>query len=198
MPALKLFPLLSSLPSNSPETDFFIQGVKSHFETDRRFHQSDFFKKQSEFLKQQFIHRSVSSPGFRLFFVSHILSEMLLDRVLLLESREHGEAFYNTLAQVDMDNLHSCFQHIPSYQKKNMMEFLNRFTTSRYLFTYTEDEALLFALNRVCKSAGTGSLESKHLPDFRQIISIAEKEMQKEYIDFFNHFDPSLNTNTLL
>ena len=185
LPHLRLFGIVPGLAHSGPVEESMKHGMLRHFEVDKKFHSSSFMLNYSSLLKERFMSSEAGKSGARMFFVSHILTEMLLDRVLLVHEPALGTEFYDLLARIDTEVITGLFRSHPEYQPERFTEFFHRFRDSRYLFSYLETEGLFYALNRICKNIGTPGFAAEHFSAFKEITTQAEKMMAGEYLKLF-------------
>lgn len=182
---LRLNSISVNPPVENPLAENVRRGIIRHINTDKHFHNSDFFHKHSSRLKLEFLSNNLNRPGIRLSFISHILIEMILDRLLLIMEPEIGKEFYSDLSKVNEDVLHFLFQGNPNYSHPDFCFHFKRFQESRYLLSYIENKNLFYAVNRVCKNIGTPSFEGADYKIFELAIGETEHKMKSDFINFF-------------
>jgi len=156
-------------------------GTLKHIQRDAHFHGSQFFKKASSRIGGM-VGAAFNEAGIpRVWWGAHLLTEMMLDRVLIKENPELIGRFYE-----DLEN--SSEQIVGEYMTKNGIvntsEFfkrLNRFRELRYLLRYTEDDAMVFSLSRVYLYAGV----SPEWNSAQAALVIPQMEPVEQEIAFF-------------
>ncbi len=166
---------LALLPESAPLT----QGIGVHLHTDKYFHNSSYFT--SVVQQNAALFRQVEWPSqFRHgWFFAHVVSEMLLDRVILRQEKWLADDFYIQLSAVNKATLQALFRYKGWNTAMNgFWDYLQRFVQSRYLFTYEDDSHLLYALNRVGNRVGLSLFGEPHrtalvhmLPKMEQIVA---------------------------
>ena len=130
-------------------------GIALHVATDRYFHASAWFHEHEVVLKQ--VWDELRLPGrhqYRYFF-THVLLEMLLDRVMIRRKPELLGQLYESLSRVDRATLTAFFRYKGGEKfEPQSWQFLQRFVESAYLYEYTDNSRLLFALDRVAHRVG--------------------------------------------
>jgi hypothetical protein len=150
-------------------------GVLKHFERDKHFHQSIFFKETYQACHEitKNIFQNTNIPRF--YFALHVLIEMILDKVLINEDENKLHEFYK--------QLELCKPEIPSllelinHQNPNLfLERYNRFLESKYLFKYLNDFGIVYGLNRIYIQVNAYQLEwnEKQKNELEKLVSIIE------------------------
>ncbi len=161
------------------------EGYQQHFAADAQFHNSELFVKHSKRLRKEFEVHGLNQPGIRLFFVGHVLLEMLLDRHIIKTRREIADQFYEQLNLVNESDIESFFEFTGDKIPYSFLEFFGKFKNSRYLYSYAEDNGMFFALNRLLRRTGQPEFELDHEAAFNELIRREEIGMAKEIEDFF-------------
>jgi acyl carrier protein phosphodiesterase len=160
-------------------------GIEKHVSADKVFHSSEFFKENTTFIRQQLELHKEHFDGIRLFFLAHIMLELMLDRLILKKSVEVGHNFYNQLAEVPRPELVSSLQKAVQPDFGRFFEFFDRFLESRWIFEYVQDDKLTYALNRIMGRGGQAELLATSHQPLVEVIAVVEDKLQKEYQDFF-------------
>jgi hypothetical protein len=123
-------------------------GVIKHFERDKHFHQSIFFKDTyqacHEITKNTF--QKIHIPRF--YFALHVLIEMILDKVLISEDESKLHEFYDQL-ELCKPEIHGLLEQINHQNPNLFLERYDRFLESKYLFKYLNDSGIVYGLNRI-------------------------------------------------
>ncbi|MBC8343875.1 MAG: hypothetical protein ISR55_11320 [Bacteroidetes bacterium] len=160
-----------------------LKGVLQHYELDALFHQSNFFTKHTKYIKSLFKVTQIETERNRKHFLSHILLELVIDRVIIKNEEHILDLFYKDLDQVDIIKIGELFHREDPELIKSFCNFFDKFRSKRYLYKYTSNEAIIFVLNKVLERVG--------LPIFNE-VQILEKldesiTITEQYID--NHYD---------
>src|SRR5262245_43930521 len=91
-------PLLADDSRDCAET---AAGILRHFADDDWFHSTRAFALTTAELTQRFAQLLAGDDGMRPGFLGHIVTEMLLDSVLIAEAPQHLDTYYATLARVN-------------------------------------------------------------------------------------------------
>lgn len=139
----------SQLQWNLPSHNSLKEGVEKHFYRDEVFHVCDYFKsKDKEVLV--YLNPIFKSLGLnRTFLASHVLVELLIDRVLIKENQNRLKLFYEELIATDK-SLIAEFLLLNGYSNtERFFEVLQRFLELQYLFMYLDDEKIIYSLSKV-------------------------------------------------
>jgi len=114
-----------------------LAGLKLHLEADRHFHNSTLFTAGMAIWKQGLEPEKVGYS--KTFFLHHLLFEMWLDRLLLIENPDAGKNMYLHLNQVqfaDLENFTSLFyQDLSGKVYRTFLGFLKR----KFILSYTSN-----------------------------------------------------------
>lgn len=125
------------------------KGVMKHHRMDRFFHNSRFFDHHAQNIKELLKSRGLENPGYRMFFISHIFLEILLDRVLIQKNKKLLETFYEELFTLKNDRIEFFFKQLKVPAHSNFFSFLGRFQKDKFLYNYLDSQGIIYALNRI-------------------------------------------------
>jgi hypothetical protein len=140
-------------PDNQPGFYNLNQGSKRHYSRDATFHNSEFFTQNSKLLEELFIQYNFPKEGQRIWFVEHILLELLLDRALIRKHRDVLEDFYDSLRQTKLQTIIDFLAHSGKDGSTGFSRFWNGFLDAEYLQYYLVDEKFIYSLNRIFQRA---------------------------------------------
>jgi len=162
-------------------------GMLQHQETDRQFHASLFFTHAIPDIRKIFEKNGLKLPGVRLFFVAHIMLELMLDRLILLDSMAYADNFYSDINKVDVEQITEFFQVDTMNGEYNFSGFFQKFRDAKYIYNYVGDENFIYALNRIMKRAAQPVFEGENIVAlFKNAIFEVEKYLAPDYL---RHFD---------
>lgn len=169
---------------DDPEAFLIWQGFQQHLKADALFHNTEFFTGQTKNIRFVLERTGLVQPGLRLFFVAHVLLEILLDRIIIKKYPEIPDRFYNDLDVIGEDTVSSFFANMDSQVPDRLFRMLARFKEHRYLYSYVDDERLFFALNRIMERGGQIPYPDSVLP----VFSMAVAEMESTLFPLFEEF----------
>ena len=140
-----------SLPPASSQQLSFTLGARQHLQDDDWFHQQRSFVEVSTEMAIAFRTALGPDDNFRAGFLGHIVTEMLLDRMLISRYPERLEAYYQQLATINPDFLCDWVSAIATRRPERLPELFPRFLRERFLFDYLEFDKLRFRLNQVMR-----------------------------------------------
>lgn len=137
-------------------------GVSVHLATDAAFHKSAAFAGA-----QQEVSALLAEAGFegirvRRFFAAHVLTEMVLDAVLLRQEPALADEFYEAFADADRVAVTQWAETITGKPLPNLLDVLTRFARSRYLRGYAEDGSVATGFSNLCRRAGQDTFEGEN------------------------------------
>lgn len=135
---------------NNPKMQSIYRGWARHTETDRYFHNSDFFYTHTHELKI-LLAPTVEGTEIRPSFLSHIGLELLLDHLLLHNNRIHEADFYEYLAMADRDTVHRFLSLCAVKDTAFFFDYFDNFLKARYVGEYRDHRNLVTAMINICR-----------------------------------------------
>lgn len=160
-----------------------VEGCVKHQLTDKNFHNSIFFEQVNQEIKK--LLTSGEAEFKRIFFVYHILTEMLLDRYLLKKYPLLGEEFYQSLNDCDEKILYNFLLkfNVEPAAIQRFIEFFNHFRNSKFLMAYVDNEKFIYSLNRILTRMQVDSLDEVKQKQIIFVIGASEKLMDQKFQD---------------
>jgi hypothetical protein len=150
-------------------------GVLQHLQDDQWFHDSRAFIETSSELTRLFRDLLGPEDGFRPGFLGHIVTELLLDAVLIEQNPRLLDDYYTVLRELDHARIEATVNRMSKFSTDRLAEFIPLFVESRFLFDYLEPKALLFRLNQVMRR-----IKLKQLPDRTCRVLAAGREIVEQ------------------
>lgn len=184
----KLAPLHAA--EESEPLEWLRKGANQHFARDKRFHASAYFeetgKRMTSLIKPVFVDAGIP----RYYFAAHVLTEMLIDRVLLKEEPTLGPDFYHDMELADTGITTQFLQKQGVIGVDAFHERFIRFKQAKYLLQYVNDDAMVYSLNRIYMFTKADSeWSSGQFASVRAVIPAAESvifenlsELKKEML----------------
>ncbi len=173
-------PINHSFPVREQNVNEIYAGFQQHVAADASFHNSEIFDTHTRRLRQELETQGLNQPGIKLFFVAHVMLEMMIDRHIIITRRHIAEQFYTDISMVAEDDIHSFFRGSGNATPDRFFEYFNRFKESQYLYRYAEDEGLFYALNRLLKRTGQPEFEQPFESLLNQLVKKEEIAMAGE------------------
>lgn len=165
----KRMPLIMEHEGTQAELSFY-NGVMRHFEVDRIFHTSDFFKQEVRILCDEFNQVVGERKVQRDFFVAHILFELALDKVLIHQNSTLVDDFYTHLNSRSLDEIVRLTEWVTHTPMPSYNGYLRKFIHRKYLYNYTDWEHVLFILKRIIQGVGIRDTQYLFQPAFRELV----------------------------
>jgi hypothetical protein len=153
-------------------------GSCRHLERDKQFHRSEFFKQGEAELRTLFKEHNLGNQIPRIWLASHLVLELMLDRVLMKQHPELLDRFYESMEKTEsraLDQLlHASLQSTdPVFHSR-----WERFVELKYLYHYTDDDAFTYSLMRIYMGAGvSGEWNSEARNAMNSLIPAAEERI---------------------
>jgi hypothetical protein len=137
---------LQHVDSDDDELRRVAMGILRHIEDDRWFHTTEAFVDTNLCLAVELREWLPGDAGFRPTFVSHILIEMFLDAFWIDEDRGTAERYYGAIEATGYATIQRCVNTITGQPTERLIEVMERFVASRFLYDYLDHDRLLFRL----------------------------------------------------
>lgn len=134
-----------------------LEGCKKHYEADGWFHESVYFKHSCQLLEKEMETERETRSLFqnqRIWFLAHILSELLLDRLILEKHPDAVNHFYRDLHQVPFTDIETFLLKSGKTAMGNFSIGHERFISSEFVRHYIQNEGIIEALDRVVQRTG--------------------------------------------
>jgi hypothetical protein len=139
------------LTDDSPDCAETASGILRHFEDDDWFHSTRAFALTTAELTHRFVRLLPDDAGMRPGFLGHIVTEMLLDAVLIGDHREQLDTYYAVLESVDPEDVQSVVNRCARGSTSRLAPLIPLFLRERFLYDYLEAPRLLHRLNQVLR-----------------------------------------------
>ncbi len=159
---------------DDPKIAAVARGIVQHHADDHQFHQTASFAQISLEFTMEFRQRLTSDDSFRPSFLGHIIVEILLDSVLILEDPEVLEQYYRAVLSVEAKTVERAVNLISVRPTDRLALLLPRFCQERFLEDYHCDETLLRRLNQVMRRVKLPALPEtvlEYFPRARKIVT---------------------------
>lgn len=157
------------------------EGILRHLEIDRLFHTSSFFKQHTKKITAILKQHSFEHIDKYFFFLSHILIELMLDRILIKQYPKLTEQFYLTLDKIEEKYLEMHLKSINFVEHaRGFNLFFNQFRRAQYLKGYIDNEKLIFALNKIWGRIGQQPFSSQDKKELNAVINEIENILTNE------------------
>lgn len=144
-------------------------GILQHLRDDRRFHETRAFAETSLELTALARDALGREPGMRPAFLGHLLTELLLDAVLIAENRGRLAQYYELLDACDEERVEEAVNRMAPRPSRRLAFFVRLFRRERVLWDYLEDGKLMIRLNQIMRRVRLETLPG----DFGEILPAA-------------------------
>jgi hypothetical protein len=133
-------------------------GVLQHLEDDAWFHKTAAFAVASAELTILLRSAIPADDGYRPAFLGHILTEMLLDSVLIERYPARLADYYTALSQLDAAVVEESVNRMARCSTDRLKHLIPRFVEEHFLADYADSRRLLFRLNQIMRRVGLSPL----------------------------------------
>lgn len=114
-----------------------IDGIRLHWISDRLFHQSELFNYASSMWKFQLELADLKRIS-KTFFLTHLLAEMWLDRVLLSRFPNGGKEMYDSLDKVSTHEIKGFSKAVLDDQEGKLASTVIKFSKRKFILAYPD------------------------------------------------------------
>jgi hypothetical protein len=166
-------------------------GVLQHLADDAWFHKTAAFAVASAELTV--LMRDALSPddGHRPAFLGHILTEILLDAVLIDSHPGRLDEYYAALAQIDPGLVEQTVNRMSRIPTDRLTPLVPRFAGERFLADYCETNRLLYRLNQIMRRVKLNPLPG----DLGDVLEQARIIVEKRAAELLPGFDVTGSTD---
>jgi hypothetical protein len=176
----------------SPEELSFYQGVLRHFEVDKIFHTSPFFYTETKEINRRLHAVFPDGEMKRGFFVSHVLFELLLDKLLIQQDPTLLPDFYRHLTTYPLQEYVKLTEWVTGVPMPSYEGFLGKFIEKQYLYRYTDWQHVIYILKRIVLGVGIKEVAYLHDPRFLSVMEAYEEELKERHLAAFTRLNEQL------
>lgn len=149
-------------------------GCTKHYVADAWFHESEIFTRTCAFIEGLLHQEPQLFAGQRPWFMAHILAELTIDRILIRKYPGELSLFYTHLETIDLPKVFDFLSLTGKSNFTRLEKFYHGFVAARYLFYYTQDDKLVYSLDRVIGRTGQPPLTSAAMRYLEQQLAHLE------------------------
>ena len=116
------------------------EGIGQHLQADAYFHQSEFFLKNTSRIKQLMLDNQLNYRGTHFLFLSHLLLEICIDRVIVNNFPKVVAEFYTDMSTIPQQIVNDFFGEIEVAIPEGFFIFYERFVRDKFLYNYEDIE----------------------------------------------------------
>ena len=174
---VKLFVHKLQIP-DSPEQESLQKGVKRHYEIDGYFHESLFFEENTKAISSLIKTRDFGCFEKRLYAVSHVMLEIMLDRKILTEDRAACENMYDMLEKVNSEEITRLIKlNTEATKPEEVTEHFERFRSLKFIYDYTFGLRLVELMSGLNKRLGNQAFSENDRELFKLTIHDIENTL---------------------
>lgn len=177
------------LPENAslPNRKFW-EGCQAHYRADKIFHGSSLFQTLLDTTNQLVNSAAFSNELNRKWFLAHIMSELMLDRILIKDDSRYLDMFYDSLSSINDDDLADFLRMYHIQNEEVFLEHFNHFRKVKYIYYYTDNNKFVYSLNRIMIRAGVGAMSEQ---DQQLLLSLVD-ELEQQFCSLYPQLGASL------
>ena len=134
------------------------QGCMAHYYADKKFHASTFFENTLQLVLNLINKAPFSTQLKRKWFLAHVMTELLLDRILIKSNPTLVDRFYSNLQNCSLKDLRVFLMLYDIKELDNFIRHFNHFVGVAYIQFYPNNIKFVFSLNRIMMKAGVGPI----------------------------------------
>lgn len=160
--------------NQADEVDELAEGIVRHFEDDDWFHRTVAFFEVSGWLSSRIRDFFPEDISMRASFLGHILTEILLDAILIQRDPSRLDAYYVAMDEIEPHVVESTVNAMNRKPTNRLAPLIRHFREIRFLADYGHDEKLVHRLNQVMRRVRLAPLPSAFLdllPAFRERVA---------------------------
>ena len=176
-------------PNGSPpEFEGFFSGCSAHYKSDKIFHGSNFFHKYQEKTNDLLKSSGFGNSFSRKWFISHVIIELFLDRMIIKTDESIADAFYDTLSKTKDSILESYLLAYDCEDVEGFMEKYKHFRSVKYIYHYRNNNKFVYSLNRIMLRAGLKGLNEPDVKLLEELPTFMESSLISSPQDFIDEF----------
>lgn len=170
-------------------------GWRKHLEVDYYFHESDYFKQNTTFIRKALQEISFETQGIRTFLLAHIGLELILDTLLIQHQQINVRHFYQHLANISHNDITLFLAYNNIDTPSSFVSFYQQFNNAKYLFSYQDNESIVYALNRINARILGLPFSQNDINNLNKLFSQLLEHIRKDYIYIFDEISKKVEPN---
>lgn len=157
-----------------------LDGIQKHLDDDQWFHGTPGFFSVMGHIGQQFRQTLPEEDSWRCGFLGHIVTELLLDGVLIEQNPDELDEYYRIMDQISPPKVHSVVREVATRDPERLAEFIPLYLNERFLEDYIDDARMLRRINQVMKRVSLEPLPTSVLDvlaDGREVVRNQQEEL---------------------
>ncbi|MBX2844835.1 MAG: hypothetical protein KTR13_01370 [Saprospiraceae bacterium] len=147
-------------------------GIWSHIESDKYFHNGDFFKTTTKEISAIIRGSEEVSLTKYTYFLAHILLELIIDHLLILKNPEQLVRFYQLISQTNDAEIASFIrEHLPQYDVEFFLSKKEQFLKKQFLRDYSDTTTLVNVSYHILRKVGIHLLREEEKAGLKQLIT---------------------------
>jgi hypothetical protein len=179
--------LLKQTPPLGNGVEQVQKGVMRHFEGDKLFHGSKVFEETCHWATLEFVKAGADRSKYRLSVCGHLITEMLLDRHIILNETGIVDEFYEMLNQADNEAFIAWFGHYGlEAEKQKFLAKFQGFRERKFLYYFNDTGKIMYGLTRVYQMATGKEIEEADQPQFLRAVNNIDDRLRYMWADLIN------------
>ncbi|AFD07756.1 hypothetical protein [Solitalea canadensis] len=167
------------------------KGWQKHLMVDKYFHSSTFFKNETDKVKEVITPLLVGTQ-VRPFILAHIGLELILDSLLIETQKIDVAKFYTHLKQADRSILLNYLSINNILEPATFFSFYDKFVENQYLFSYTDYQKLVYALNRICYGVWGTHFTEETKEELQQVLTTYKDTLIDHFMKIFDEIESKI------
>lgn len=153
------------------------QGIQQHLDDDHWFHSTQGFLEVSTDLSLLFRELFADDETARVGFLGHIVTELLLDRVLMDQNPGLLDQYYDAFEQIEPQQIEHATNRMATKETNQLQLWLGIFSKECFLRDYLDSQRMLVRLNQVMKRVKLQALPEETISILKTGRRIVEKRL---------------------
>lgn len=162
--------------ATEPELISLSYGIKKHHIVDGYFHESAYFADGTAAISERLLADNFTCFPKRLYAISHVLLELLLDRKILIENIGICDTMYQLLDSVENIAIVDFVDHnTANNQSVGIAKHFKTFIEHKFVYDYLEDARLVGIMSGINSRLGNPPMTVNDKHNFKNAIHDLEK-----------------------
>jgi hypothetical protein len=162
--------------ATAPELISISEGIKKHHIVDGYFHESAFFADGTAAISERLLADNFTCFQKRLYAISHVLLELLLDRKILMENIGICDTMYQVLDSVENSAISALVEYnTANNQSAGVAKHFKTFIDHKFVYDYLEDARLVGIMSGINTRLGNTPMTTTDKHNFKNAIHDLEK-----------------------
>lgn len=168
-------------------------GWRAHVAADAVFHNSDAFLHYTKEIRKRLKLSGMNSDGRKLFFMAHVLFEIMLDRQIVIHRPETAVDFYLDLEKIEVRKMCTILRREGLQDAEKLSDIFTHFVQAQWLYQYADADGVFRSMNRMLIRGGQKPMTPAESAGFFEVVDWCDGALWPSLDTMFSSWRAAVN-----